>query len=321
MTRGHLKAARRAWDWSVRVYAQNPGRFRLYKRHLRWAVAATLRQADAHAWFAFLDQPAMHPLVEAHPRLVFRPFSKYMSLGWGWDRRVKVLRDTYAFILARGGFLEEAMGDPEGRVLARLDLDRGQKAILRFKPDPQFRKEGEMGLFLELEGVPGYVTGLALSLEQEGEGTWVGLLGSLQGRKGGDEDTIKLATKAFHGLRPKSLMVHLAQEMAQALGLSGLRGVGNRIQVFRARMDNPLVPVRDIRFDYDGFWAEAGGTLREDQWFDLPLATPRRAGAEIKPNKRSLYAKRYALMDELSRQIRARFQSAPPESRVPDGMR
>jgi hypothetical protein len=300
---GHLKAARRAWAWSLRVYAQNPGRFRLYKRHLRWAVAASIRQAEAHHWFDFLENPAMGPFLKAHPRLVFRPFAQYVSLRWNWARRVKVIRDTYDFVLKGNAFLQAAMATPEGGILARLDLDRGQKALIRLRVDPQFRKEGELGLSLELVGFPGSVTALALCFERELDGPWVGLLGSLQGRKGGEEDVIKLATKVFHGLRPKNLLLFLVQEMAGALNLSGLRGVGNQIQIFRARMNNPLVPKRRIRFDYDEFWLEAGGAPRADGWFELPLATARRAPEDIKPNKRSMYAKRYALMADLSGQI------------------
>ncbi len=249
----------------------------------------------------------MQGFVHANPRLVFRALTSYMSVRWGLARRTKVIQDTYLLIAHRGGFLAEAMRQPEGLTLAALDLDRGQKARIRIGSDAQFRKEGEISLFLELEGVHGPITGMALSIEQVGGG--IALIGGFQGRRGGDEETIKLATKAMHGLRPKNLMVLLAQELAQALGLSGLQGVGNRIQVFRARLNNPLVPVRNIRFDFDALWLEVGGTPQQDGWFGLPLSTPRRGPEDIKPNKRSMYAKRYALLDELSRQIRTNLAS------------
>jgi uncharacterized protein VirK/YbjX len=203
--------------------------------------------------------------------------------------------------------MEKAMQCPEGMSLAQLDLDRGQKARIRIGSDSQFRKEGEISVFLELEGVAGPITGMAFSLEQDGG--WIALIGGFQGRKGGDEETIKLATKAMHGLRPKNLMVLLIQELAQALGISALRGVGNRVQVYRARLNNPLVPSRKICFDFDALWIEVGGEPREDGWFGLPLTTPRRSSEQIKPNKRSMYAKRYLLLDDLSRQIRKTLAS------------
>ena len=162
-------------------------------------------------------------------------------------------------------------------------------------------------MFLELEGIVGPVTGMAFSLEQD-EG-WIAFIGGFQGRKGGDEATIKLATKAMHGLRPKNLMVLLVQELAQALGIAELRGVGNLVQVYRARLNHPLVPSRKIRFDFDALWTEVGGEPREDGWFTLPMTTPRRSPDQVKPNKRAMYAKRYLLLDDLSRQIRESLAS------------
>lgn len=305
LVRVYWKAAQKAWNWSLHVYRLHPNSLNQFKRHLRWAAAAALRPEEALDWFSFHDEPAMRGFVHANPRLVFRALTRYMSVRWGLARRTKVIQDTYRFISNRGGFLAEAMRCPEGLILAELDLARGQRALIRMGSDAQFRKEGEISVFLELEGMTGSITGLAFSLEQDG-----GLfarIGGLQGRKGGEEETIKLATKAMHGLRPKNLMVLLVQELARALGAAGLHGVGNDIQVYRSRMNNPLMPKRNIRFDFDALWIEVGGERQEDGWFKLPLTTPRRGPDDIKPNKRSMYAKRYALLDDLSRQIREKL--------------
>jgi uncharacterized protein VirK/YbjX len=305
LVRIHWKAAKKAWAWSLRAYPSDAKGRRKYKHHVRWATAAALRPRRSLAWFSFHDEEAMRGFAQANPRLVFRALSRYMSVRWRLSRRTKVIQDTYRFIVQRGGFLAEAMCSPGGGLLAEFDLERGQRARLRLGSDAQFRKEGEISLFLELAGIEGAVTGVAFSVEQEGE--WTALVGGFQGRKGGDEDTIKLATKAMHGLRPKNLMVWLLQELAQAWGLGALRGVGNEVQVFRARMNNPLVPTRNIRFDFDDLWTEVGGVKEPDGWFRLPLQTPRRGPDEIKPNKRSMYAKRYALLDGLSQQVRLKL--------------
>ena len=300
MVRGHWKAARKAWHWSLQVYQAGSRRSQL-KRHLRWATAAALRPEASLNWFSFHEDPAHAGFVAANPRLVFRAMTSYMSVRWNLARRTRVIMDTYGFIARRGGLLAEALQRPEGAVLARLDLERGVQARIRLCSDAQFRKEGELSVFLEMEGLEGSVTGMALSLEQEGE--WVLRIGGMQGRKGGEEETIKLLTKAMHGLRPKNLMVLLAQELALVLGIAAIRGVGNRIQVYRARLNHPFMPKRNIRFDFDSLWSEVGGVELPDGWFGLPLTTARRGPDEIKPNKRSMYAKRYALLDELRMQI------------------
>jgi uncharacterized protein VirK/YbjX len=303
----YWRAAREAWHWSRHVHRLDPGRFKLFKRHLRWAAAAALRPEETLGWFSFHGESDMQGFVHANPRLIFRALSSYMSVRWGSAKRIKVIQDTYLCVTRRGGFLAEAMRDPQGRTLAHLDLDRGQKARVRIGSDGQFRKEGEICVFLELEGIVGAVSGMAFSLEENGE--WSILIGGFQGRRGGGEETIKLATKAMHGLRPKNLMVLLAQDLAHLMGASSLRGVGNQVQVFRARLNHPWVPARNIRFNFDDLWTEVGGQPREDGWFDLPLTTPRRGPEDIKPNKRSMYAKRYALLDQLQLQVRQNLMS------------
>jgi uncharacterized protein VirK/YbjX len=301
---GFWRATRRAWGFSVTAYQHNPKKFNLYMRHLRWAAAAAIRQAAAHDWFSLLETPAMRPFVAANPRLAFRPMGTYLSVRWDWSRRIKVIKETYEFIHAHRGGLRRAMLEPGGIELADLDLGKAGHCRVLLRPDAQFRKEGEVGVFLELSSIPGTITALAFSLEYLPETGWSCYLGSVQGRKGGDEPAIKAVTKAMHGFRPKMLMVFLAQEIARSLRMTRLLGTGNGIHTFRGRMGNPLVVARNISFDYDALWTEAGGTAEADGWFQLPLKTHRRGLDEVKPNKRSMYVKRYAMMDELARQIR-----------------
>lgn len=304
------KAARRAWEWSLEVHRENPGKLSQFKRHLRWSATAALREAAAEDWFAWLDQPEMRPYLAVNPRLAFRPMGAYVSIRWGFERRAKVIRDTYAFIHAQGGLLHEAMSRPGGATLLQLPLDRGQSARVWFGSDMQFRKEGEISVFFELPGLEGAVSSFALSFERRDEG-WVGFVGAVQGRKGGDEEVIKLATKAMHGLRPKQFMVFLAQEIARSLRLRALYGVGNGIHVFRAGQHKLIKTKRDITFDYDDLWMEAGAQVAEEGWYLLPGKYRRRGLDEVKPNKRSMYAKRYAMLDALSRQIRTTLTPFP----------
>lgn len=300
MIQSYIRVSRKAWHYSTQAYETGPDERKKVKRHLRWAALAVLREASVQGWFAFLDAPVIRPFVEANPRLAFRPMGTYMSRRWNWSRRFTVIRDTYLFVNAKGGEFQAAMLREEGLLLARIPLDKAGTMSLRMRADAQFRKEGEIGVFLEMEGIAGAISSFAFSLERLPAG-WSCCIGALQGRKGGDEDTIKLATKAMHGLRPKALMVFVAQEIARSLRVASLKGVGNDIHVARARV---LGPAKKILFDYDELWLGAGGERQPDGWYELPLKLPRRPAEEIKPNKRSMYTKRYALMDGLSRQIR-----------------
>ncbi|WP_243317400.1 DUF535 family protein [Geothrix paludis] len=300
MIRGYILVSRKAWHYSTQAYEARPEERKKIKRHLRWAVLAVLREASVQGWFAFLDEPVVRPFVAASPRLAFRPMGTYMSRRWDWAKRFKVIRDTYIFVNAKGGAFQQAMLREEGLLLARIPLEKAGTLRLLMRADPQFRKEGEIGVFLELEGIPGAISSFAYSLEHQAAG-WCCYLGALQGRKGGDEETIKLATKAMHGLRPKALMVFVAQEITRSLRVASLLGVGNGIHVARGRL---LGPGKKILFDYDDLWRESGGERQQDGWYRLPIKAPRRTAEDIKPNKRSMYTKRYQFLDDLSRQIR-----------------
>ncbi|HET6330117.1 MAG TPA: DUF535 family protein [Holophagaceae bacterium] len=297
------KASRRAWSRSAVLPQPDPSRLHRFKRQLRWSVTAAMRQAAAAAWFDWLDQPAMKPYLMAEPRLAFRPLGAYMSLRWNWERRAKVVRDTYAFIHAQGGPLHEAMARPEGAMLLRVPLAKELTAEVWMKPDMQFRKEGEVSVFFTLSGIDLAISSFALAFERNEDG-WACYVGAVQGRKGGGEEAIKLATKAMHGLRPKQFMVFLAQEIARSLRVKALYGVGNRIHVFRAGQNKIIRTKREISFDYDELWTEAGGEPAEEGWFLVPSKPRRRGLDEVKPNKRSMYAKRYAMLDGISKQVR-----------------
>lgn len=304
MIEGYLKASRQAWDWSVQFHRDHPDQLHALKRHLRWAAAAAIRSEGAEAWFTFLEHPEMRPFAEANPHLAFRPLARYVSVGWNFPRRVKVIRETYEFIQAQGGSLKESLLDRECRaVLACFPLGRAGEATIRLGFSWRFRKEGEVVVFMESSQIEGPISYLVFSLEQGVDG-WILRVGGVQGRVGGDEETIKEVTKAMHGLRPKAFMVFLAQEISRALRMRALQGIGNAIHVFRARNEGNSGPKRRIFFDYDDLWKEAGGEPLPDGWFDLPMRAARRTSEEIKPNKRGMYAKRYAMMDTISRQIR-----------------
>ncbi|MBI4912632.1 MAG: DUF535 family protein [Acidobacteria bacterium] len=307
MIHGYWQVSRRAWSLSVQAYDSNPGGSRKFKRHLRWSAAAALREASTSRWFTFLDQPELGPFLTANPRLAFRPMGGYMSSRWAWGERARVIRDTYGFIVGQGGFLLDAMVSSAGKTLARIPLGGNRTATLWIGPHSQFRKEGEVTVFLFMDTLDGPVSGLSFSLAREGPG-WECYVGGLQGRKGGDEDAIKEATKAFQGLRPKALMVFVAQEIARSLRVSRLLGVGNQIHIFRSRI---LGPPRKILFDFDELWLEAGAKPGPDGWFIVPVRSARRGPENVRPNKRAQYARRYALMDELSRQIKTLLTPFP----------
>lgn len=298
-----LKAALRAWHLSAEAYRSE--RFsRRAKQNLRWAAAAALHPDSALEWFARLDTEGLTPFRSANPILAFKPMRTYLSTRWGIGRRTKVMRETYAYVLWRGGAAREALLQPGGGVhLATVPLGELGEGELKLGFDNRFRKEGEFAVFFEAPALGGRVCSLSFALEWQDNGLAL-FAGCVQGVNEGEGDLMKALGKAMHGLRPKALVVFAAQEVARCLGAREIFGAGNTIQVHRRKHLIHLSWVHELTFDYDAFWSELGGRPAFEGWFYLPRKARKRTREEIKPNKRSLYAKRYAMQDQLSVQIR-----------------
>ncbi len=61
---------------------------------------------------------------------------------------------------------------------------------------------------------------------------------------------------------------------------------------------------RKLKTDFSEFWLEAGGWRTEDERFDeLPLMEPRKTMEEVPTRKRAVYRRRFAMLDEIDRQV------------------
>jgi uncharacterized protein VirK/YbjX len=167
--------------------------------------------------------------------------------------------------------------------------------------DDRFRREGEWTLRVFCDQIGGELCSIAFAVE-EVDGQWVAYAGAIQGGSGANEATIKASAKAMHGVRAKAMAIFALQEVVSTLGFARLLGAGNSIQMSNAK-HMIRVPWNKISFNYDGMWAEADGKPAAEGWFELPLREVRRTREEIKANKRPLYARRYALFDQLQEAV------------------
>ncbi len=267
---------------------------------------------QALRWFSRLQSEEMQAFAKANPILSFKPMRAYLSSRWGLVRRTKVMMDTYAFIQWKGGAAKEALLQREGDgvVLASTTLGDLGPAEICLGFDNRFRKEGEFAITLRCPEQGGRISSISFALEWQHDRLTF-YAGCVQGRSENEDGFMKALQKAMHGLRPKAMVVFAAQEAARALGVREMFGAGNEIQVHRRKHLIHLPWIHELTFDYDAFWSELGGHRALDGWFYLPRKAKRRSREEIKPNKRGMYAKRYALMDDLAAQIRKAMAEGP----------
>ncbi|URL06089.1 VirK/YbjX family protein [Avibacterium sp. 21-595] len=128
------------------------------------------------------------------------------------------------------------------------------------------------------------------------------LIASIQGPKGENaQDIVRLATKELHGMRPMFMLVNAFKLLAKQLGCD-LVGISHKRQAkFRWNDSKRLL------FNYDEFWQENAGNLNVQGYWTLPLEIERKPLEDIQSKKRSMYRKRYEMLDKLETDLNTIF--------------
>lgn len=238
------------------------------------------------------------PLLATNPRIYEKPLYPYMIHPMGSNDRFEALYAHYRFVGKK--FKPELIDHlSAGFVLIGRICEQEMPFDIRLDRIRHFANEGEMTLGLYgPKGERYYV--LSFNFDDRDGGKI--LIGSLQGTsdiEGEDaKEIIKNVTKALHGLRPQIALVTILQIVGRLLEIPSMWGVRTQAHVYNASSR-----IKRIKTDYDFFWNEAGGLCENETLYALPMTYERKSLEEIKSNKRSMYKKRYAMLDDLETQI------------------
>jgi uncharacterized protein VirK/YbjX len=285
--------------YSEAVANQVGGRrlLRRWRKRLYYVWIALCHRRPCRDWYDFLDSPPVQPFLAVYPALPLKPLKPYLSLSLDIRDRIRVIQDSLLLLSTRWESLRHIITG-QNPVIATIDLGPDGAATLCLEYNHQ--KEGELSLLLRM--TDGRVAAMStFAFDRKPGGDHVMRIGRIQGVK--DHELLRSLEKAMHGLRPKSLMLFASQEFSRVFGVKEIFGVSNAYQVYKRKVLIPIPGLRKLSFDYDGFWSEAGGKLEPDGWFRLPPSLEKRTLSEIKPNKRSMYKKRYAMLDNITDQI------------------
>lgn len=276
-----------------------------YKRKQQWKSCWGVfsRPSLACKWFTTLKSPEFAIVSENRKRLYIKPFRVYISIRWNKAKRIKVILDTYKYILTRSKSLSQIITKQDGVEIARFNLNETIEGKLIVGYDERYRKEGELVFTFESEQLGGMVAAAACSFEEIEPNKWVTRIACIQGHIKNDDNYSKVAQKMLQGMRPKCLIVFAIQEFSRQLGFNELHGAGDAIQAYRKKHAIHLPWRHAIHFDYDSVWSEIGGVPDKDGWFKLPIKAVQKDQADIKTHKRALYRRRYAILDDISLKI------------------
>ncbi len=286
---------------SARIY--NIKRVKEYRRIVVFMIRSVINNAKMKELITFFQKDALLSDIASHNPFIFEQVTRQIFYHKStFLERLSLIKEHFVFL--KKYLNEEALHliyTSEGLTLWQQEC-QNEMLSLSLSFHGVNKKEGLITFELKLQHRIYHAT-FWIALDKNGEiSLWIGALqGSLKGSK-----KISDLTKYFYGYRPKNLIVYGLRLIATGLNIRKIYAVSNC--GFYA--NNHIRLDRKLKTSLDEFWEETGGILsRDNRFYELPLIEPRKSLDEVKSQKRNLYKKRFALLDEMSNVITQKLTS------------
>ena len=286
--------AHRAYRW------ENP---RERHRALVFMVRGLLHRRQLRELYEFFHETeARRALYERNPFPLEQATRAFFYTGSTVRARINLIKAHYDFLekqLKPSDFVELGL-DSLREIWRSPDTDIAWNAYLKFEPGQ--RKEGLLSVMMDVDGTHLYQIVFWID-RRDGVPTLV--IGAMQGPNTEDaQDFVREMTKRAHRFRTKNLILYMVQAVARALGMQRILAVSN--EGYYA--NNHIRRDRKLKTDFGAFWEEAGGWETEDKrFYELPLVFPRKSMEEVPTRKRAVYRRRFAMLDDIDREVMARI--------------
>lgn len=282
------------------VYAQDTAKDRVQR--LKYIIRCLIFASQTREWFEFLENPKFGRLLQRHPRVYSKLQRPYLNHTFTSRQKLELLKSHYRFVAEN--FSDEMISSictGSGWKIGGVNLE-GVGEFKLFLRTGCFEKEGDFTLTLVDEQRKEAINSITFTVTHWNSERRELLIGGLQGHHFADEKarTIEI-TRGMFGLRPKAMMVFAVQQFATLWNITCIRAISNDMHIYRS-----LQKRRTVHADYDSFWIECGGEKDAQGSFILPIVPPLKNIAELKPNKRTVYRKRYAMLAKLADEINGR---------------
>lgn len=288
---------------------------------------------EAHRFAVFVARCCLHPgriaelenffhgseilseMAENYPffyEQVTRAFFYHRST---FDERMKLVKENAEFFsetMSRD-FLRMLYGE-KTIDLWKLPIDENLGDLnLILRAEPGQRKESLASVMLRLnERINVYQIMFWIARDDltgfsDATGDFAMWIGAIQGPNVEDaRELIKKITKKSQAYRTKNLILYAARAVARSLGVKKIFAVTN--EGYYA--NNHIRRDRKLKVNFADLWRESGGTLTEDKrFFSLPLIEKRKTVEEMPSQKRALYRRRFAMLDELDAAVEEKISS------------
>lgn len=232
----------------------------------------------------------------------------YQCAAWDVRERLSRIIDHYMQTTVLGRPFTFSVA--EQLVLGRVGSGTFEAVLILDQPI-WFMREGGLVLNLFLGRFRAF--SLAFSLRNDPDGR-VAVIGSLQGRnRDGVLDIYRDLTKEMEGLRPRDLLIEVFRMLCRYMNVVRIEAVADAWRHHR----HPFFKGKsNTSQDYDSVWEDRGGSQLGAHFYALPVAPERRDLETVKPNKRPMYRRRFALLDALEARVSATLTDVVPEPAI-----
>jgi uncharacterized protein len=248
---------------------------------------------------------ALDRIMRQRPEFIGVLLWPYVSAFFGTGERLRRVIGHYEVVDRLGPTFHF---DCDER-LVLLELDEIMPGLRLVLDQPiWFLREGGLVLNLFIDSFRAF--SLAFSLRREEDGEMTAWIGGVQGRNRDDMlETYRTLTKLLHGLRPRDFLLEVLKMLLRQLAVARLFAVKDTARHHRHPFFGGM---KQATQNYDEIWTDRGGVVVDASFFELPLSAERRDEATIKPNKRSMYRKRFDFLDAVDAELASRLPEVRP---------
>lgn len=272
------------------------------KKNVRFCMWGITNPKPVKTMLNLFSEPTLSSLLTKRADILEKPLKPYVCVNWNSAERTKHLIDHFAMLNAYfGDNTASILTDESKPIFEFQDAQENHYQVKLFRGET---REGSLGLKL-VDEQDRHIYSVTFHLSQQDKR--VMYIGALQGPSDKLVDrhsTIKLLTKATHGIRTKALMLEFALMFAHEFNIDEVQGVSNKGHIYQAWRYLVGSKGKAVTFNYDQLWEEYGSVAVDKYLFSIPVNPIRKDPVELKKTKRKLYEKRYVWLDNAESVLR-----------------